>query len=263
MPGSVVRLELALSAGPLPDGDGDGVPDVIDDCPAVADPAQDQPCAPPDGGTACPTPHIFCDNFDGEQPPGTWTGIYDASKGTGVLTIDNTLARSGDALNCHIPGNGGTVMGLALIKDFAPIFAGTISLRAYYNVTTVAHSSVVAFLDDSNGDGYALLSEPNGPEQPEYWTIDHDYPGSFGDYISPQAIVPGTWTCVEMEVGLGAQGHITLYVEDVNVYTTSFDTRVAAGIQELSLGLKRTPGTLDETVHVDDMVLADHHIGCH
>jgi cysteine-rich repeat protein len=48
--GAEVELTLTLST-PLADLDGDGVPDVIDDCPDVADPAQDGSCeVNPDGG---------------------------------------------------------------------------------------------------------------------------------------------------------------------------------------------------------------------
>lgn len=51
--GAQVRAFLQLRAGSLPDGDGDGVPDLIDSCPTLANPAQG-PCAPGDapGGDA-------------------------------------------------------------------------------------------------------------------------------------------------------------------------------------------------------------------
>jgi hypothetical protein len=42
--GRVVDVPLLLGAGALPDVDGDGVPDVIDDCRDVPDPAQDDAC---------------------------------------------------------------------------------------------------------------------------------------------------------------------------------------------------------------------------
>ncbi|MCK5795918.1 MAG: hypothetical protein KAI47_01960, partial [Deltaproteobacteria bacterium] len=46
---------LILESGRLPDLDGDGVPDMIDDCPKVADPKQTAPCH---GGDAAPdAPH--------------------------------------------------------------------------------------------------------------------------------------------------------------------------------------------------------------
>ena len=47
-----VKLSVALSAGALPDQDADGVPDAIDDCPLLADPAQDGACAADLGATS-------------------------------------------------------------------------------------------------------------------------------------------------------------------------------------------------------------------
>jgi hypothetical protein len=48
--GTQSSASIVLQLGRLPDGDGDGVPDVIDDCPQLPDPDQQNPCAP-DGGT--------------------------------------------------------------------------------------------------------------------------------------------------------------------------------------------------------------------
>jgi hypothetical protein len=42
--GKEVALPVTLSAGPAADSDGDGVPDVIDDCPSVSDPGQTTGC---------------------------------------------------------------------------------------------------------------------------------------------------------------------------------------------------------------------------
>ncbi|MFZ5787939.1 MAG: thrombospondin type 3 repeat-containing protein, partial [Acidobacteriota bacterium] len=46
--GRQVRATLTVGPGALPDADGDGVPDAIDNCPAVPNPAQG-PCAGLDG----------------------------------------------------------------------------------------------------------------------------------------------------------------------------------------------------------------------
>ena len=54
-------FDVSLSGTLPPDGDGDGVPDAIDDCPAVADPAQ----------TGCPT--------DGGGAPDATTKHHDAA----------------------------------------------------------------------------------------------------------------------------------------------------------------------------------------
>ena len=45
-----VRATVILEPGPLLDGDGDGVPDVIDICPDLPDPEQTPGCGPGDGG---------------------------------------------------------------------------------------------------------------------------------------------------------------------------------------------------------------------
>src|SRR5205823_4136991 len=55
------RATVTLTLGTLPDQDGDGVPDAIDDCPL---PDPDQTCMPIDGGVAdlaslCPDGSIF------------------------------------------------------------------------------------------------------------------------------------------------------------------------------------------------------------
>jgi hypothetical protein len=46
-PGAQVEAIVTLQSGLLPDGDGDGVPDAIDSCPAIANPQQG-PCGGPD-----------------------------------------------------------------------------------------------------------------------------------------------------------------------------------------------------------------------
>jgi len=50
-PGSQVSASLALQAGRLPDLDGDGVPDLADNCPAQPNPDQ-RACAPSEAGAA-------------------------------------------------------------------------------------------------------------------------------------------------------------------------------------------------------------------
>lgn len=47
-PGEQVKATVTLAAGQLPDGDGDGVPDVVDSCPAAPNPDQG-PCPGADG----------------------------------------------------------------------------------------------------------------------------------------------------------------------------------------------------------------------
>ncbi len=97
-PGAEAELALTLSAGAVPDTDGDGVPDPIDDCPSVYD--DDQADTPGDGrGDACrDADHSLPDA--GGPPHGDGGTVGSQSCGDGVVgaaeQCDDGAANSDD-----------------------------------------------------------------------------------------------------------------------------------------------------------------------
>jgi hypothetical protein len=94
-----IRYQASSSFPPVADGDGDGVPDSVDNCPSVGTPSRSQADADRDGiGDACdPGPTVSALRFDGEAGEQisrgiqrTWhpdEGVFDADREGGRVRV--------------------------------------------------------------------------------------------------------------------------------------------------------------------------------
>jgi hypothetical protein len=153
--GEQVRVPIALSAT-TPDGDGDGVPDAIDNCPTVANDFQadgdgdgvgDDCSGPalPDGGAAgdggdsrCASAGLaLCEGFEsGMLNQGRWhaaTGIGDPGAGSEpTLTVDGTRPYRGRyGLRMRLGPTNQSIFVQAELTERSVIPTGQLFLRAF------------------------------------------------------------------------------------------------------------------------------------
>jgi hypothetical protein len=283
---------VQLTDGLLGDSDGDGVPDVVDDCPLIPD--VDQKCRAGDmGGQAgvdlrgssgvdlfgvdllgadlrgslnCALPGaLFCDGFETGD-----TSLWNTVVGGGItMTVDTAQPFSGThSLHIHTTGGSNTYW---LQKTFAPITSGTLSLRVYL-YSAAAYNAPIYFVFLQRGTGsndyVAGLDTLSGPVM---WTI-YDKNGGNADELSA-SFSAGSWHCLELEVDvspidLGAATNVAkLYIDgNANAPITWNLTNVqsTASLAEMDIGVtyQNVAAGVSNDFFIDDVVLATQHIGC-
>jgi hypothetical protein len=116
--GREVRVGVTLLAGLLPDGDGDTVPDILDDCLTTADPRQDQLCLSGNdlSGGGGDLPIVLPDLAKLYTIGGTVSGL------TGTVVLRN---------------NSGNDLSISMNGPFS--FGGKLGSGATYSVTVATH----------------------------------------------------------------------------------------------------------------------------
>jgi hypothetical protein len=271
--GHQTTVTLTLGA-PLPDTDGDGVPDVIDDCPTIPDP--DQRCVapgsdaavdqaiPPDGdgatptdllkALACPAGAIFCDDFE-TGDTSKWNSVNVA--GGGSLNVDNVHPWAG-SYSLDVTGTAGSNGHAELGKNLTPLGLSTLSLRAYVSSASVP-ASYTLFLALFNGTkGWAVGGDGSGN-----WVVTQDS-GTLADLTTNVPVPVNQWVCVELITNppsaMFLAGRVRLFT-DGNLILDATPGDFTAPT-ELDVGLVRSPAGQTPHVYVDDVALANAPIGC-
>jgi hypothetical protein len=282
--------KLLLTLGPpLADADGDGVPDVIDDCPQRPDP--DQKCAgttpqddlsvpqldlagldlaqlpdlrmPPDlsgidlfgadlSPGACPAGAVLCDDFE-LGTDARWTPGLETGKPLLPLTIDMVRPHSG-AWSLHgkatLSDLGGT-WNKSIEHDFT--IGTTFAFRAWIYSQHVLddYTLILAFYNASDEDSINIGGGDGVLAVAEYGSA------GYNDFISSIPFPVGQWTCLEL-VFDGTQAHV--YTDSIEriVYTSSFRGPPA----RLAMGYQRWPTPRDNEIFFDDVVVATDRVGC-
>jgi hypothetical protein len=272
------QSELALElSSPLTDTDHDGVPDVIDDCPSVPDP--DQRCgAPGDGavpgdgssdgaagdlgrGPACPTPNLFCDDFESGSTS-KWNDL--TIKGKTNLMVDGVQPFGGSfALDVTSQPN---MVDLGVFQSenatvgwtMTPTGLSTLATRFYVRTATNPGSYTLFLGLFANTSGWAV-----GVDGAGHWVVTQDQ-GNSPDLTTSVAMPFGQWVCVELIVDppgvMNPAGRVRLLTDGSTIIDTAPATFTAPTIFEV--GLVRSPGTVASRVFIDDVVLANQPIGC-
>jgi hypothetical protein len=249
----------ALLAGKLQDTDGDGVPDVIDDCPSTPDPMQN--CAAPrdlgapgDGGVGCPPAAILCEDFEsGSFMTNGWT-IGSMVTGDTVV-IDNVRPHSG-ALAMHGSGLSLSQSHHAAI-DHSLSTTQTIAVRQW--IYLAKPPGPFSF--------YLQLYTPTigasiGTDDLGNWVLDEDLNSTTAnDHTTTIATPVGAWTCIEL-VATQSGGAQRLQAYADNQLLLDIPASQTYAFTDLFIGAARIPQNSAAEVFLDDVAVAPTRIGC-
>lgn len=257
--GAQTAAKLLLD-GLLADADGDGVPDLVDDCPTVFDP--EQRCAAPDLGTVpdgspagCPGGAIFCDDFE----TGNRSKWADSNVGPeATLTVVAGMGRNGTyALRAtsDMPPFLGT--NAFVEHNFDLPSPSQVAVRAWMRFQTVpARSTHLLELSDG-GRGILRVGTSNSGN----WAIDGD--NNLPDRQSTTPLPTTGFACVELLIDMpaaGATGRIRLFVDGAAIVDEPVSDVPTP--DRLRLGPIRAPSSSTCEVLIDDVALGASPIGC-
>jgi hypothetical protein len=297
--GQETRATLQLVDGLLADSDGDGVPDLVDDCPNVPD--SDQRCAAPhsDGAidlargdlsqvpgqdlsgsandlahpmdlanadltpsAACPSFAFFCDDFEeGYFDLTKWQMKYDSAGGS-TLEVDNLQPFKGTQ-SVYVQATGGLVWQA---HTFTPITSGMLAVRGYFYSDPALAPSIYFFYLHRAGtapvDADWVVGYDNISSSGQ-WTIYNKNSGS--GYSLSASAAAGTWHCVELDLAINGDGSNTASFFVDGTAATPVTTATSAGsttFSEFDVGVSYIAGSSANKFHIDDVALATQHIGC-
>lgn len=278
VPGVQARLALTLDQ-PLPDSDGDGVPDTIDGCLKQYDP--DQRCGmtggggdlagddgpadlavPTDGGAvACPVPNLFCDDFETGNTS-RWSGVYEKVGAT--VRVDTVRPHQG-AFSLH--GNG-PLNAL----DGGTFASSNATIDHLFTIPTPEHLYARAFVFSPTTPGsfalfLALFRDTTGfavgTNSVNRWVIAQDQ-GASPDKTSTVDFVLNSWHCIELALDYPSQttpaGRARLFLNGTTIL--DFTPATLPDLTSLQVGLVRAPGNVNTQLFIDDVALALEPIGC-
>ncbi len=267
--GSENRLTLTLTT-PLPDSDGDGVPDVIDDCPAEPDPDQKCPdrahdmagdLAPHDLASksdsavapiVCPSDALLCDDFE-TGDTSKWNSGIEAPSGTLGVKVDGVLPRSGK-FSLHATASKSDLSGswFRTLDENFNMLQPPFALRVWIQTTQPLNNYTLAAAFYS-GD----LTLSVGGDDDALFVVDEDFTSNTLDHSTTTAVPVGRWVCVEL-VHDGTMIH--LYTDSVE--RVAFTPSITTPYDSMSLGLVRWPANHDAEIFFDDVVVAKSQVGC-
>jgi hypothetical protein len=265
-----VRLTLARD---LADGDSDGIPDSVDDCPGVADPLQEDAdgtlpgdaCADlPDGGSpACLTSYALCEDFEAASLDGTrWRTNNDH----GASSLDTTEHHGGNqALRSSNDALAMATFGAAAIFETETLPAlKDMHIRAFVRVPAGFPGAPTALIKvQQTADphhGVTLQLDSGG------FSIYNDLPAT-STFQKPARPFPyDQWFCVEWQIQLGSPtGTSRVFIDgsEVGELNAAQDTS-ATGIDQVSFGMVvYAPAAVDaRKIWIDDIAIAAAPIGC-
>jgi hypothetical protein len=292
--GAETRADVTLGA-PLPDGDGDGVPDAIDDCPAAFDP--DQRCAPGDasvdlttgGGdfagadfagprdfavprdlATTPPPDLAFPFGDGGAPPcpsyavfcddfesGDFSKWSSVNQQNGATCVVDTSRPLRGTYSAHASGNGPASPAGADAELISSVGTSDLTLRFYAYASALPGQFGLLAEIFRNSDNSAFSVGTNGAGA---WVISEVMPGGAAtDHISTTLFTANTWHCVETQAT--AAGRVKLWIDNAPVV----DVASVNGVVQydvVQVGYPRVPTGATAQVWVDDVAIAPQRIGC-
>jgi hypothetical protein len=244
--GKQTQLSMVLTA-PGSDADGDGVPDAIDDCP-VPDPAQT--CVPQtgvDGGAigGCPQGALFCDDFETGDTR-RWEGTMEAHPQS--VIVDHTRPFRG-----QVALHASDAVTAEVFQHVPTQATGILSTRFYvFAVTQVGGTDMLGW---SGATGDALVVGIDGSGN---WTLTENNRGH-----NAAAVVPsGRWLCVELEVDLPPTRNLRLFVDGAPVIDQAMLVVSATSYDKLAAGVVAVRTSATPELFIDDVAVANQHIGC-
>jgi hypothetical protein len=292
VPHQLVTASITLAYG-TPDGDNDGVPDSIDDCPSVADPTQKDSSghfpgdacvngAPPqdmattgrDGGggggdmaraaSTCATAGVaFCDGFESPALAAHWTNVQQV--GGSAVVDDSRAYRGGASLHLH---NDAVTMTSSDVELDTTL---TTELPHFYARAFIYVPSAFAA-----GEAPFMLVE-QGASPYQGITLDlrgtsglgtqNTLPGG-GQLTSNAVIARDQWVCVEWNVKLGSaannSGSTDLTVDGTAAPGVGGAQTLYAtpAINQFGLALIGDNGTAARDLWIDELEIDTSPIGC-
>lgn len=232
-------------------------------------------------GTSCGKA-IFCDDFEnqtGSTPSGAWQVSYPNCQGTGIATVDHTIAHSGTT-SVRIDGHNGYCNHVFIDAQNAFTGVGTdIHVRFFVRHTTALPTGHVAFaaMKDTNDGGNDLrMGGQNGALQWNRQSDDATLPAQSPAGVALSMPLPtNQWECVEFEVN-EAQGTMDTWLngtlvqglhldgvptQDVDSQWIQSRPNWRPALADLRLGWESYAGD-DDTLWFDDVAVGAQQIGC-
>lgn len=291
VPNRRTTAELLLRRD-LADGDGDGVPDDVDDCPSVRDPEQTNAAGtgpgdachatadlstpvdlgPPPADLAapadllpppslCPTSTaVLCDSFESGAPLAAWS----KNQNRGSVTVETTRAYRGTrSLHAHHDAltAGQEAQGLLFIQSFPQ---PDVWVRAFVYVPSgfpTATVSLVGGQQSTTPYQGAYLNLANG-----VFVGYNDLSGSAVLRTTTTAIPTNRWVCVEWALRIGATGSMRASIDGTAIaeLTPTQSTSATPPIGTLFVGLNAPIGgaVAARDLWLDEIVIDNKAIGC-
>jgi hypothetical protein len=230
--------------------------------------------------TSC-TREIFCDNFEnqtGSTPSGIWQVSSPNCRGTGTVTVDRTMAHSGNT-SIRVDGRGGYCNHVFIDQQRAFISVGTdLHVRFFVRHTTALPSNHVTFIamKDTNDGGKDLrMGGQNGKLQWNRESDDATLPVQSPAGVALSVPLPtDQWECMEFDVN-EAQGTMSTWLNGTMVQGLHLDNEPTKDVDsqwlnrsnwrpalaDLRLGWESYAGG-DDTLWFDDVAVASQQVGC-
>jgi hypothetical protein len=194
---------------------------------------------------------LACSGFDDAAQPG-WTPTIDPGNELSVVSAPY-LAGTG-ALVARTASTGSRSR---FAHEFPAMSAGQLYFRAWLyvapsTVLTDVHTIVIG--DANTGDYGSKFVYSAG--QLHVATAGIALPGNIDAPL-------GQWYCLRMELGIGDQGTVRAYLDDV-LFTnaTAADTLPAAGVHNVTAGIDFAGQADPAEVFIDELVLDTAPVGC-
>lgn len=194
--------------------------------------------------------HLRCDGFES----GTLTGWDVVNNPNARVVVGtgraHTGARSVEAESAIEPATGSETA-----INFAYTFGtgtGIVSARAYVSVDQPLRDYVsVLSMKSADRQNYLVV----GGDAFGNWEMTQGDPGAIDHGTTVPALVPGSWTCLELE---HTAARVRLFVADTVILDFAPEP---ATFDAIGFGVTRA-NTTPYRAYIDDVVISDRHVGC-
>ena len=240
---------------------------------APASDAAPDSAAPADSG---PAPCALCEDFESPALPKTWTVSTPDCSGTGTIRLDTSIHHGGKQ-SLEVGGQGGYCNHVFLQTTAFASLGAQKWARFFVRVDSALGAGHVTFLamkDAADGGKNLRMGGQNGVLMYNRESDDATLPTmSPVGVAKSRALVPGTWTCIELHVDEPA-GTLETWIDGARIEGLIEDgTKVAdvstqwltrtwrPSLQDLRLGWESYAGQ-PMVLHFDDVALGSTRIGC-
>lgn len=195
---------------------------------------------------------VQCDGFESGNL-GSWT-VSRSDSALSVLVTTERVHSGTHALDASIPAQMSSGASAYVARRSAAQTTGFLATRAWFNAPQ-AITDFAGVLRFGNSEVYAIVTGNSNAK----WTVTERSTAGLLDHASTVATVPNRWTCIELDYTFSPP-RIQLYVDDALVVDLPA-ADPAPSFGEVGVGVTRAP-TAGFRVFSDDVVIADHHVGC-